>query len=125
MQTPQERLQQEAARDAREMHHDLHDAGREAGQALRQAASGTRAIVAGVREGWQQGDAGSAADQNHAPVNINHAPAEMLARLPGIDANRARAIVAARPFRTRHDLVKRGVLTETQYARVAGRLSVD
>ena len=54
-QTPDERLRNQAAADAKQVHHDLNAAGTEARHALVDARRETKDIVAGAREGWAEG----------------------------------------------------------------------
>ncbi len=122
--TPDERLRRQAAEDARQVHHDVQAAGQEAKHALSAAGRETKDIVAGAREGWREGAAkdGAIAGSAHA-VNVNHASAAELTRLPGVSAATARRIVRGRPYAEPQDLVKRGVLTEDEFARVRDRIT--
>jgi DNA uptake protein ComE-like DNA-binding protein len=79
----------------------------------------TKAVVEGVKEGMS-------ADQTEAKtVNINKASREDLVSLPGITEREADRIIADRPFADAHDLVKRHVLTEAEYARISDRIIAD
>jgi len=51
-------------------------------------------------------------------VNLNSATKEDLEKLPGIGEALADKIIAARPFKSRMQLVSKGVLTKAQYAKV-------
>jgi DNA uptake protein ComE-like DNA-binding protein len=51
-------------------------------------------------------------------LDLNSASANELASLPGIDRADARKIIAGRPYRERHELVSRRILTEAEYERV-------
>ena len=56
---------------------------------------------------------GNAAAQNPASlarIDINRAPAQLLQRLHGIDAARAQAIIAGRPYRRTEELVDKGII---------------
>lgn len=57
-------------------------------------------------------------------VDVNHAPLDELARLPGIEDEDAERIVRARPFDVKSDLVRRGVVSEAKYAKFQGRIYV-
>lgn len=60
------------------------------------------------------------------PVDLNLASIEELKTLlHGVGVNRAKAIVAARPFGTPEELVSRGILSERRYNRIANRLTVS
>ena len=125
-QTPQERLQNQAAADARQVHHDLKDAGKEARQAIQEAGKSTKAIVAGARQGWAEGGSKSASGRpSGSAIDINHAPLADLEHLPGITPVVAKRIVAGRPYDQPEDLRRKGVVSRAQYDRLAGSISAD
>src|SRR5437763_15606943 len=68
------------------------------------------AIAQGVKEGWNRDKKGL--------VNVNSANKTQLLDLPGITAANADHIIKARPYRDKHDLVSKGVLSENQYSEV-------
>jgi competence protein ComEA len=51
-------------------------------------------------------------------VDINHASAAELAKVPGLTPSWAGRIVRFRPYRTKQDLVERGVLPSDVYDRI-------
>jgi len=53
-----------------------------------------------------------------ARVDINHASAAELAKVPGLTPSWAGRIVRFRPYRTKQDLVERGVLPSDVYDRI-------
>lgn len=53
-----------------------------------------------------------------APVDINHATAMELMRVPGMTRTWAARIVRFRPYRMKTDLLDRGVVTGEVYARI-------
>jgi DNA uptake protein ComE-like DNA-binding protein len=75
----------------------------------------TKAVVEGVKEGMGRDKA----------VNLNKASREELLGLPGVTAPEADRIIADRPFDSAHDLVKRHVLSEDEYARISDRVTAD
>ncbi|HYC35038.1 MAG TPA: helix-hairpin-helix domain-containing protein [Usitatibacter sp.] len=48
-------------------------------------------------------------------LNINSASATELMKLPGLSDAQARAIVKARPYKSKEDLLKRKLLSQAQY----------
>lgn len=55
-------------------------------------------------------------------VNINYASEDKLATLPGINLDKARAIMNNRPYNTPLDLVYKHVVTKEEYAQIANRV---
>jgi DNA uptake protein ComE-like DNA-binding protein len=55
-------------------------------------------------------------------VDINTAPQSELIILRGIGLGRAAQIIAARPFKSAHDLVHHGIISERMYAQIAEQL---
>jgi DNA uptake protein ComE-like DNA-binding protein len=55
-------------------------------------------------------------------ININHASADDLKRLPGIDDAAAQRIVDHRPYSDSEDLVKHRVISRAEYDRIAGKI---
>ena len=78
-------------------------------------ARDTKAVVEGVKEGMNR----------DKTVNINKASREDLLSLPGVTEHEADRIIADRPFADAHDLVKRHVLPESEYARISDRIIAD
>jgi competence protein ComEA len=74
----------------------------------------TVAVAQGIKEGFS----------NKQTVDVNAASKAELTSLPGITDATAARIVAARPFDNKDQLVTRRVLTQEQYDRVAGRITV-
>jgi len=51
-------------------------------------------------------------------IDINHASAEALLKVPGITASWAGRIVRFRPYRTKQDLVDNGIVSTAVYERI-------
>jgi DNA uptake protein ComE-like DNA-binding protein len=76
------------------------------------AVRDAKAVTQGVVEGVKQ----------QRTININHASADDLKRLPGIDDAAAQRIVDHRPYSDSEDLVKRRVISRAEYDRIAGKI---
>jgi competence protein ComEA len=63
-----------------------------------------------------------AAPPAEARVDINHAPIDELMKVPGMTQTWAARIVRFRPYRTKQDLLDKGVLTSEIYNRVKDSL---
>jgi len=74
----------------------------------------TKAVAQGVKDGLS----------NKRSLDLNKAPKEDLASLPGLDERKANRIVAERPFANTHQLVTRHILTEDEYSAVQDRVVV-
>jgi DNA uptake protein ComE-like DNA-binding protein len=53
-----------------------------------------------------------------ARIDINHATVDELLKVPGMTRSWAGRIVRFRPYRTKHDLIDRGVLNSEVYDRI-------
>jgi len=84
-------------------------------KATRTAARDAKAAVQGVVDGLKK----------QKPVNINTASADDLETLPGIDTARAQKVIANRPYRSSDELVKRRVLPQAEFDRIANQISAQ
>jgi competence protein ComEA len=84
-------------------------------KATRTAAQDAKAAVQGVVDGLKK----------QAPVNINKASAEDLETLPGIDAARAQKIIASRPYQSSDELVKRRIIPQAEFDRIASGITTQ
>jgi DNA uptake protein ComE-like DNA-binding protein len=55
-------------------------------------------------------------------VDLNSATRADLETLPGVTAVTARRIEAHRPYDSPHDLVRKGVVSQAEYERIAGNV---
>jgi DNA uptake protein ComE-like DNA-binding protein len=76
--------------------------------AVRDAKAVTQGVVQGIRQ--------------QRTININKASAGDLSALDGIDDVTANRIIEHRPYGDSYDLVKRHVLSKTEYNRIAGKI---
>jgi DNA uptake protein ComE-like DNA-binding protein len=90
-------------------------------------ALGTVAILlvclAGLAQNQDRDTRGTPKTSTNAPaagvrVDINHATVEELAKVPGLTRSWAGRIVRFRPYRTKGDLLERGVVTSEVYERI-------
>ena len=71
-------------------------------------------VAAGVKDGLQSGS---------GRIDVNAASADSLATLPGISEAKAQQIVKARPYGSSHDLVAKGILSESQFERISTKIT--
>jgi competence protein ComEA len=57
----------------------------------------------------------------HAKVDLNSATREELAALPGVNEATADKIIAARPMKSVHELLSKGIVTEPEYKKLFSR----
>ena len=110
-----ERTREEVARATERAKPALEDVGRQLGDAAHQAADQARAAAEGVHDGWANG--------KHPLVDLNSASEGELLDLPGINRPAARKIIANRPYRDKHDLLEKGVLSSTTYQGIRDRVT--
>ena len=84
----------------------------ETARATSTAARDAKAVAQGVVEGVKQ----------QRTININHASADDLKSLPGIDDTAARRIIGHRPYSDSYDLVKQRIISHDEYNRIAGKI---
>jgi DNA uptake protein ComE-like DNA-binding protein len=76
--------------------------------AVRDAKAVTQGIVQGVRQ--------------QRTININKASVQDLTSLDGIDDGAARRIVEHRPYADSYELVRKHIITKTEYNKIAGKI---
>jgi DNA uptake protein ComE-like DNA-binding protein len=81
------------------------------------AKTDLRAAAEGVKEGIN--------DKNSSQVNVNTASKAELMGLPGVDEAQANAIIADRPYRSAHQIVSKGAVSEDEYQKIASRLTAS
>jgi DNA uptake protein ComE-like DNA-binding protein len=94
---------------------EIEDAGRKLGEAAHDAADQARAAAEGVREGWNNGQ--------HPLVDLNSASESQLLDLPGINRPAARRIIDGRPYRDKHDLLDKGILSGATYQKIRDQVT--
>jgi|SRR5882762_9713527 len=84
-------------------------------QATQEMKQDAKAVAQGVREGWNR----------DKPLNLNTASKEDLMSLPGMTSEWAEAIVVARPYDTPRDVVKRRIVPQSEYDKIADRVTTS
>ena len=83
-------------------------------EATAKAKSDAKAVAEGIREGWNR----------NKPLDLNTATRDQLMSLPGMSAGEADRVIAARPYAEPHDLVTRHIISQTEYDRIADKITV-
>jgi len=120
-----QQLQQQAAQTTQEVKQGAKEAAAEAKVATANAGRELKDIAAGVRQGLHTSgsDGASGPKPSAGRIDLNSASEEDLAGLPGIGDSKAKEIIAARPYGSSHDLVGKGILSESHYERIARKVT--
>ena len=113
-----QRLQEQAAQATEQAKQGSKEALADARVAAKNAEQAVNDVAAGVKQGMGNKSTPSAG------VDLNSASAADLTALPGISVRKAREIIDHRPYASSHDLVKDGLLTETQFEDIAPKVTV-
>ena len=111
----EERTRDEVAKATERAKPAVEEARRRIDNAAHDAVREARAAAQGAREGWKQG--------RSAPVDLNSASERDLLTLPGISERDARKIIERRPYTDKNDLIKKGILSESEYDRIRDRVT--
>src|SRR5258708_14225740 len=73
----------------------------------------TKAVAAGIREGWSR----------DKPLDLNSASKDQLMSLPGLTAAEADRVIAGRPYAAPGDVLSRHILSKAEYDRISDRVT--
>jgi DNA uptake protein ComE-like DNA-binding protein len=85
---------------------------RQAAKATETLRRDSKAVVEGVKEGMR----------SDKTLDVNTASREDLLNLPGMTQHEADRIIAARPFKSAHELVARHLIPESEYDKISDRI---
>lgn len=111
-----QKIQQQAQQATENAKVAAQKAAAEARVAAANAEREANDVAKGVRAGIHNGK-----DKDHA-IDLNSASRADLETLPGITPTAARRITANRPYDTPHDLVSKGVVSQSEFDRIAGEV---
>jgi DNA uptake protein ComE-like DNA-binding protein len=112
-------LQEQAAQATENAKQESKVALADARVAAKNAEQTVNDVAAGVKQGLD-----SKSTPTGSRLDLNDASEADLAALPGISVGKAKQIVEHRPYTSSHDLVKSGLLTESQFDGIAGKVTV-
>ena len=101
-----EKAKEESQKAARQLH-----------EAARDAEHQAKVAAQGVKEGWNRDQGGK--------VDLNSATETELRGLPGLNESDVRQILKGRPYKTKRELVTRGILSQQEYDSVQDQLTVQ
>ncbi len=84
--------------------------------AVEEAGRAVKAAVDGAKEGWENG--------KQKTVDLNSASEDELTGLPGIGQHEARRIIAGRPYKDKHELVSKKIMSASTYERLKDDVDV-
>lgn len=106
----------DAAERDKKIHDEAAKAAAQAKPAVEEAGRAVKAAVDGAKEGWDTADG--------KKVDLNSATEDDLTGLPGIGKHEARRIIAGRPYKDKHDLVAKKILSPSAYEKLKDDVSV-
>ncbi|SRR5258708_22509742 len=110
-----DKTRREAAQATKEVKEESKTAAVELKKDAKEVAMQTKAIAEGVKEGLEAPD---------KPVNVNSASKNKLQTLPGVDEETADRIIAGRPYRSKGELGRRGVVSPDEYKEIKDKIVV-
>jgi DNA uptake protein ComE-like DNA-binding protein len=105
---------QQAANDTQQIKQDSQKAAEQIKKGAEKARTDLTAVAQGVKDGLQ----------SNPQVDLNSADKSQLESLPGITDEQAKAIIANRPYRSAHDVVAKGAISESEYQTIASHVTV-
>jgi DNA uptake protein ComE-like DNA-binding protein len=105
-----EKTREEVAKATERLKPEIQEAGRKLGEAARTAGEDARAAAQGMHDGWKRGA--------NAPLDLNTASERELMSLPGVTQHEASRIIRNRPYRSKRDLISRGIVPESTYSKI-------
>jgi len=84
-------------------------------EATAEAKSDAKAVAEGIRQGWNR----------DKPLDLNTATKEQLLSLPGVNQAEADRVIAGRPYNRSSEVVTRGIMSKTEYDRLADRITAN
>ena len=106
----------DSAEREREIREQAAKAAAAAKPKIEEAGRAVKAAVDGAKEGWENGD--------EKKVDLNSASLDELTELPGIGKREARRIIDGRPYRDKHQLVTKKILSASAYDKLKDEVAV-
>jgi DNA uptake protein ComE-like DNA-binding protein len=106
----------DSAERERTIREEAAKAAAQAKPAVEEAGRAVKAAVDGAKEGWENGV--------KPTIDLNSASEDDLTGLPGIGKHEARRIMAGRPYKDKHELVSKKIMTASTYEKLKDDVSV-
>lgn len=114
-----EELRRQSAQATQDVQKGAKELAAQSKVAAANAVDGVNAIAQGVKEGVNSPKSADNGDR----VDINSASTARIALLPGVGLTKAQDIVKGRPYDSPRALVRHGLLTQTEYERIADKIT--
>lgn len=111
-----EKTRQEAADATETAKQDARIAAQKLDEAGKKLAHKAEVVGQGAKEGWNR--------EKSRVVDLNTASQADFESLPGLSRDDAQKIVSNRPYKSTHDLVTRGIVSEGEYRQIENRIVV-
>jgi DNA uptake protein ComE-like DNA-binding protein len=109
-----ERMRQEAADTTQKAKENAKQAAQRLDEAGRKLAHQAEVVGQGVKEGWDR--------ENFHAVDLNTGSQPDLRSLPGLSEEDVRKIISGRPYKSTHELVARGIVSEDKFREIGNRI---
>jgi len=115
-QAEDEKTRQEAADTTQKAKEDAKKAAQKLDEASKKLAHQAEVVSQGVKEGWNR-------DNVHV-ADLNTGSQADLRSLPGLSDDDAQKIISGRPYKSTHELVARGIVSEEKFREIGNRIVV-
>jgi len=106
----------DSAEREKKIHDEAAKAAAEAKPKLEEASRAVKAAGDGAKEGWENG--------KQKTVDLNAASEDELTGLPGVGKHEAKRIIAGRPYKDKHDLVSKKIMSASAYDKLKDDVDV-
>jgi DNA uptake protein ComE-like DNA-binding protein len=106
----------DSAQRERTIREEASKAAAQAKPAVEEAGRAVKAAVDGAKEGWENG--------KQKTLDLNTANEDELTGLPGIGQHEARRIMSGRPYKDKHELVSKKIMSASTYERLKDDVDV-
>jgi competence protein ComEA len=106
----------DSAEREKKIHDEAAKAAAQAKPAVEEASRAVKAAVEGAKEGWENG--------KQKTVDLNAASEDELTGLPGVGQHEAKRIMAGRPYKDKHQLVSKKIMSAAAYEKLKDDVDV-
>jgi DNA uptake protein ComE-like DNA-binding protein len=111
-----QKMRQQVADATQKVKAESEVAARKADEASHELEHKAKVAAQGVKEGWNRN-----ASQK---INLNSASRDEMEHQLGLSRQEAQRIINGRPYHEKSDLVKKGIVSDDEYAKIHGQITV-